>query len=80
SGYTFFWGGWGSEERRQAGVGFAVKSSLNGMMAGWLHYQGESAMRSWERRRDKSVKKTNNSLTIISYSAPPPTMTNTDEV
>ena len=28
SGYTFFWSGRGSEERREAGVGFAMKTSL----------------------------------------------------
>ena len=28
AGYTFFWSGRGPEERREAGVGFAVKSSL----------------------------------------------------
>ena len=30
AGYTFFWSGKGPEERREAGVGFAVKSSLVG--------------------------------------------------
>ena len=27
-GYTFFWSGRGVEERREAGVGFAIKSNL----------------------------------------------------
>ena len=33
SGYTFFWSGRGSEERREAGVGFAVKTALVGKLA-----------------------------------------------
>ena len=28
AGYTFFWSGKKSEERRQSGVGFAIKSAL----------------------------------------------------
>ena len=28
AGYTFFWSGRGENERREAGVGFAIKSSL----------------------------------------------------
>lgn len=34
AGYTFFWSGRGPEERREAGVGFAVKTSLVGKLAG----------------------------------------------
>ena len=34
TGYTFFWGGRGPAERRKAGVGFAVKSTLVGKLAG----------------------------------------------
>ena len=31
-GYTFFWRGRGNEERREAGVGFSVKTSLIGKL------------------------------------------------
>ena len=34
TGYTFFWSGRKSEERREAGVGFAIKSDLVGMLTG----------------------------------------------
>ena len=34
AGYTFFWSGQGPEERREPGVGFAVKSSLIGKLVG----------------------------------------------
>ena len=34
SGYTFFWSGRPSEERREAGVGFAIKTSLVGKLEG----------------------------------------------
>ena len=34
AGYTFFWSGRGPEERREAGVGFAVKISLVSKMVG----------------------------------------------
>ncbi|XP_069977707.1 craniofacial development protein 2-like [Penaeus vannamei] len=34
TGYTFFWSGRGPEERREAGVGFAVKTSMVGKLAG----------------------------------------------
>lgn len=30
AGYTFFWSGRGAEERRDAGVGFAIKTTLAG--------------------------------------------------
>ena len=32
AGYTFFWSGRGSDERREAGVGFAIKSNLVGKL------------------------------------------------
>ena len=34
AGYTFFWSGRKSEERREAGVGFAIKSDLVGKLTG----------------------------------------------
>ena len=34
SGYTFFWSGRSSEERRESGVGFAIKNSLAGKIEG----------------------------------------------
>ena len=34
AGYTFFWSGRAEEERREAGVGFAVKTSLVGKLEG----------------------------------------------
>ena len=35
AGYTFFWSGRNSEERREAGVGFAIKSDLVGKLSGF---------------------------------------------
>ena len=32
--YTFFWGGRYSEERREAGVGYAIKTGLVGKLSG----------------------------------------------
>ena len=34
AGYTFFWSGSKTEERREAGVGFAIKSDLVGKLTG----------------------------------------------
>ena len=34
AGYTFFWSGCQSEERREAGVGFAIKLNLVGNLSG----------------------------------------------
>ena len=34
TGYTFFWSGCGPEERREAGVGFAVRTTLVAKLAG----------------------------------------------
>ena len=36
AGYTFFWGGRKKEERREAGVGFAIKSHLISKLSGLL--------------------------------------------
>ena len=71
-GYTFFWSGRSSEERREAGVGFAVKS---------IHVQKLASIPVGLNDRLMSMhlplgKKT--SATIISAYAP--TMTNPDEV
>ena len=37
AGYTFFWSGRGPEERREAGVGFAVRNTLVSKLAGPLN-------------------------------------------
>ena len=34
TGYTFFWSGCKSEERRESGVGFAIKPDLVGKLSG----------------------------------------------
>ena len=73
SGYTFFWSGRGSEERREAGVGFAVNTALVGKLAGPPNGVNDRRMTmklplSFGRKH----------LTIISAFAP--TMTNLDEV
>ena len=34
AGYTFFWSGRGADERREAGVGFAIKTKLVGKLVG----------------------------------------------
>ena len=73
SGYTFFWSGRGSKERREAGVGFAVKTALVGKLAGPPNGENDRLMTmklpfSFGRKH----------LTIISAYAP--TMTNSDEV
>ena len=73
SGYTFFWSGRGSEERHEAGVGFAVKTALVGKLAGPPNGVNDRLMTmklllSFGRKH----------LTIISAYAR--TMTNSDEV
>ena len=73
SGYTFFWRGRGSAERREAGVGFAVKTALIGKLAGPPNGVNDRFMTmklplSFGRKH----------RTIISAYAP--TMTNSDEV
>ena len=72
-GYTFFWSGRGSEERREAGVAFAVKTALVGKLAGPPNGVNDRLMTmklplSFGRKH----------LTIISAYAP--TLTNSDEV
>ena len=72
AGYTFFWSGRKKEERRKAGLGFAIKSHLvskfSGLPKGINH-------RLMTLRLLLSGKK---HATIVSAYAP--TMTNTDEV
>ena len=72
SGYTFYWSGRPSEERREAGVGFAVKTTLVGKLAGLPKGVNDRLM---TMKLPLAGKK---HLTIISAYAP--TMTNTDEV
>lgn len=72
AGYTFFWNGRGPEERREAGVGFAVKTTLVGKLAGPPKGVSDRlmTMRLPLSRGQKYV-------TIVSAYAP--TMTNPDE-
>ena len=73
SGYTFFWSGRGSEERREAGVGFVIKSTLVSKLASPPKGVNERiiTMRLPLHHGQKFV-------TIISAYAP--TMTNPDEI
>ena len=71
-GYTFFWSGRKSEERREAGVAYAIKSELVGKLSGLP--KGIS-YRLMTLRFPLSCNK---HATIISANAP--TMTNPDEV
>ena len=70
--YTFFWSGRKSEERREAGVGFAIKSDLVGKLTGLPNGINDRLM---TLRLPLSGNK---HATIVSAYAP--TMTNTDEV
>ena len=70
SGYTFFWSGRSSNERRETGVGFAVKSTLVKKLAGLPKGINDRLM-TMKLQGKKEV-------TIISAYAP--TMTNPDEV
>ena len=72
SGYTFVWSGRGSEERREAGVGFAVKTALVGKLAGPPNGVNDRLMTM------KLPVPFGRHVTIISTYAP--TMTNSDEV
>ena len=72
SGYTFYWSGRPSEERREAGVGFAVKTTLVGKLAGLPKGVNDRLM---TMKLPLAGKK---HLTIISAYAP--TMTNPDDV
>ena len=73
TGYTFFWSGRGPEERREAGVGFAVKSTLVGKLAGPPKGVNDRLMTM--RFPFSNAQKF---ITIISAYAP--TMTNPDEI
>lgn len=73
AGYTFFWSGRGPDERREAGVGFAVKSSLVGKLVGPPKGVNDRLM--IMRLPLSNGKKF---ATIVSAYAP--TMTNPDEV
>ena len=72
AGYTFFWSGCKSEERREAGVGFAIKTELVGKLSGLSKGINDRLM---TLRLPPSG---NNHATIVSAYAP--TMTNPDEV
>ena len=73
SGYTFYWSGRDPEERREASVGFAVKSALVGKLAGLPKGVNERLMTM--RLPLTSGKK---HLTIVSAYAP--TLMNPDDV
>ena len=72
AGYTFFWSGRKKEERREAGVGFAIKSHLVSKLLGLPKGINDRLM---TLRLPLSGKK---HATIVSAYAP--TMTNPDEV
>ena len=72
AGYTFFWSGSKKEERREAGVGFAIKSNLVSKLSGLPKGINDGLM---TLRLPFSGKR---HATIVSAYAP--TMTNPDEV
>ena len=72
AGYIFFWSGRKTEERREAGVGFAIKSDLVGKLTGLPNGINDRLM---TLRLPLSGNK---HATIVSAYAP--TMTNPDEV
>ena len=72
AGYTFFWSGRKSEERREAGVGFAIKTELVGKLSGLPKCINDRLM------TFRLSLSGNKHATIISAYAP--TMTNPDEV
>ena len=72
AGYTFFWSGRKKEERREAGVGFAIKSHLVSKLSGLPKGINVCLM---TLRLPLSGKR---HATIVSAYAP--TMTNLDEV
>ena len=71
AGYTLFWTGRKSEERREAGVGFAIKTDLVGKLSG--HPKGIDRLMTL-----RVPLSGNKHATIISAHAP--TMTKPDEV
>ena len=73
TGYTFFWSGRGPEERREAGVGFAVRTTLVGKLAGPPKGVNDRLM---TMRLPLSHGK--KFATLVSAYAP--TMTNPDEI
>ena len=74
AGYRFFWSGRKSEERREAGVGFAIKSDLVGKLSGLPKFNGIN-----DRLMTLRLPLSGNKhATIISAYAP--TITNPDEV
>ena len=72
AGYTFFWSGRKSEERREAGVGFAIKTELVGKLSGLPKGINDRLMTL------RLPLTGNKHATIVSAYAP--TMTNPDEV
>ena len=72
AGYTFFWSGRKNEERREAGVGFAIKSDLVGKFT-------ELPNGINDRLMTLRLPLSGNKLATI-VSAYAPTMTNPDEV
>lgn len=72
AGYTFFWSGRGQEERRDAGVGFAVKNHLVNQLASQPKGINDRLMTLQLHLFGKKA------ATIISAYAP--TMTNSDEI
>jgi len=73
SGYTFFWSGRSSDERREAGVGFAIKSVLVKKLSGLPKGINDRLM-----TMKLPLCQGKKDVTIISAYAP--TMTNPDEV
>ena len=85
AGYTFFWSGRNSEERREAGVGFAIKSDLVGKLKGLPNGINDRLMTlrlplPGNKSNRKAINRnwSNKHATIVSVYAP--TMTNPDEV
>ena len=72
AGYTFFWRGRKTEERREAGTGFAIKTELVGKLSGFPKGTNDRLMTL------RFPLSGNKHATIVSAYAP--TMTNPDEV
>ena len=71
-GYCFFWSGRTSEERREAGVGFAIRSHMGSKLAIIPRFLNDSLMGMQLHLTNKQ------NATLISAYAP--TMTNPEEV